>query len=490
MSIRGKISYHLPFILLLVIALFLRLNNLSTLTTFGRDQGIDFSTVKKMIVERKPTLIGIEVSIAQFHQGPVYLYMLVPLFLLLQFDPIAGAYTAVLISVITIALLYFFTKKFFGRKTALISSALFAVSPEFVREGNTPLYQHFLPLFLIIAIYVLLELFKTTERSKKHGLALFLGIIVGICLEIHFLAITFALAIFTLLFFKLSKNLKVVCFYFLGILIGVSPTIFFELKHQFLNTHLLWSYLTSVHDSTSVRSLTRLTVPWIESQTKWFGADLNILGVLIFAWNIYAFLRIRLKLSHEKTLRQLLLHVTGFSLFFEFGIGDFQAHYLLPLLVIELILIPTWIIQLKFTPRLISYLAMLIIICVSLNAVMYASFANHGYSMTDGWSLRKMQSITDIITSDAQDRERVNIASLIDGDARTYPLRYMLDVRGVPIDSFENYSNSKVMYLVSRINENEVNNSMLWEVASFKPFAIGQHWELGDGIQLFRLEKE
>lgn len=483
-----KLFPYLPFLIIFLLALFLRSYRLSTLTTFGRDQGIDFQTIKQMIDERKPTLIGIQVSLAEFHQGPIYLYILVPFFLLLKMDPIAGAYAAVVISLLTLIAIYITCKKYFGKKAALFSSALFAASAELVREGNSPLYQHFLPLFIVLAIFILLKLFETKEQKKKLIWLIFLGFIVGICLELHFLAITLALAVLILLIIQKTKLFSTIPAYFMGMLVGVSPTIFFELRHEFLNTKLFLSYLSRTSEPTQPRNLYHFIFPWIDAQMKWFGADKFILGIILLVLFILA-LFIRFKDQRQKILKQLLLLTLATSFFFQFGISDFLAHYLIPVLVLELLLFPVWISQLQSSKKFIAYFVATILILVNAFVVISGLSANHGYSMTNGWSLQKIQKVAQIITDDNQGKSSVNVASLLDGDARTYPLRYSLSVKRVTVDSPENYSRSKVVYVVSKTTEGEIINATLWEIDSFKPFVIGEHWELGEDIRLYRLEK-
>ena len=69
------------FLCILGITVGLRAYRLETLTTFGRDQGIDFASVYDILINKNLTLIGIKTSIGDFFQGPLYLYSLVPFFI-------------------------------------------------------------------------------------------------------------------------------------------------------------------------------------------------------------------------------------------------------------------------------------------------------------------------------------------------------------------------------------------------------------------------
>lgn len=482
---------YLPFFCIFVLAVLLRLYRLPTLTTFGRDQGIDFATVKQMIDEQRPTLLGIKVSLADFHQGPVYLYILVPFFLLFQMDPIAGAFAAVFISALTLIAINITARTFFDQKVALMSSMLFAVSPEFVRQGNSPLYQHFLPLFVVVALFSFLKLINMRTIKEKYIWSLALGFTSGICLELHFLALTFVLALLCLLFFEKHKKIIIPSF-ITGSLIGVSPTLLFELRNQFLNTNLLIKYLTAPKESAAMSNLMSKVFPWIESQSRWFGSYQLWIGLILLVCIAIAFFRISLKEVSAQKMRTLFIATTLISILFSLKVSEFLAHYLLPLLVMELFLLPIFIEELKRPFKNLVYILTLFMIFSNLFFVMKGLSANHGYTMPEGWSLKKIERISEIIANDQKmlNYKSVNVASLLDGDARTYPLRYSLSVKGIIVDSPENYSNSQVLYAVSKTNEQEIMNATLWEISSFHPFVIGEHWEFENNIQLYRLEKK
>src|SRR3989344_5412604 len=110
-----QIKKYWPLLLISVIALFLRAYRIDILTTFGRDQGIDFLVARDMIINHKLTLIGIKTSVADFYQGPNYLYILLPFFWVFDFHPLAGAFSAVFFSVLTIIFLYVLCLKFLNQ---------------------------------------------------------------------------------------------------------------------------------------------------------------------------------------------------------------------------------------------------------------------------------------------------------------------------------------------------------------------------------------
>ena len=212
-TFRALLKNYYQFLIVLFLAIFLRVYRLNELTTFGGDQGMDFLKVREMVLYHKWTLIGLKTSIAPFFQGPLYLYMLYPFFLILGLNPIAGPIAAVFVSTATIILLYITVRKYFSLKFALLSSMLFAVSPELIIYGSTPLYQNFLPFFIVLAVY----LFFTEKKNIFVGFLM--GLSIGLGMELHFLNISLGLALFIYLLIFERHKLDVILAYVAGVLV-------------------------------------------------------------------------------------------------------------------------------------------------------------------------------------------------------------------------------------------------------------------------------
>ncbi len=472
-----------------IVAFLLRTYRLSTLTTFGRDQGIDFLAVRQMIIDGKPTLLGIKVSLAEFHQGPIYLYLLVPFFYLFHFHPIAGAYAAISIAVCTLIALYFTVRKFFGRLTAVLSSLMFAVSPEFIREGNTPLYQHVVPLFVILALYFLLDLDKKKQKRNQLISTAILGILVGVACELHFLAVTFALAVFLYLLFKYRTQLIVLPPFIVGLVIGMSPTLAFELRHSFLNTKLFIQYIQETHSSAPLNRTTRFIAPWIEANMKWFGAEQQFIGVFVLGVFVAAIVHIFFLSKKSRSLWLITVLTSSIAILFSLKVDQFLAHYLLPTLTLQLVLVPAWITQFTTQKKRFATVIFLLVLMVNLKSITNSFSINHGYSMPNGWSLAKIEQTASIISDDVTGQSRVNVASLLDGDTRAYPLRYSLITRGTNFDTEEQYPMSNTLYVVSSKTAEETQQSPEWEITSLQPSQLNDSWDLNDGIYLYKFSR-
>ena len=465
------------FVAILIFSIILRVYRLEYLTTFSGDQGQDFLVVRDMVLFHKWTLLGIKTSIAPFFQGPIYLYLLFPFFLLFHLDPIAGAIASVTLSILSITVLYITVKKFLSKESAFLSCLLFATAPQLVIYGNSPLYQNFLPLFIISSIYF----FLVNKKNALHYLLL--GLFAGVCLELHLLSITLALSFFIFLLIFDDRRKQSLPIFIGGLLLALSPTILFELRHQFLNTHLFLAYLQS---NNTPSTLINIGNAWVKGAALFLGGDSMIVGSIILIFSFFALIRFKTSQRYV-SLKKFTIILTVVLLVFSFKLSSLEPHYLLPLWIMLLILLPVWI--LKIFPRKIGVILMVILIIFNFLTSAKELQNNHGYNMPNGWTLRKIKDIGKIIAKDSKTHPNFNVASLLDGNTRTYPVRYTTLLYGRQPESVESYPSNKFLYVVSRSDKNNLYTRDTWEIASLRPFKIGKQWNLKDEVFLYRLER-
>jgi len=467
------------FILFLILALafLLRIYRIKELTTFGGDQGQDFLVVKNMVLYHKWTLLGIKTSGYSFFQGPIYLYMIYPFFVLFNLNPIAGGIAAVFYSIVTIIILYFLCIRFFSKRIAIISSLLFAVSGELIIFGNTPLYQHFLPLFIVISIYLFLI------EGKNQLLYLLLGLSIGIGIELHFLNVTLFVALVVYLLVYEKNKLRNLFGYIAGIVLGLSPTIAFELRHDFLNT----KYFLNFEPQNKIKiTFFEIIHEWFKGFLIYFGGNSVFVGILI----LLIFLFILFKKYQSKfliKLKKLSVILVVVSILLSIYFSIFGQHYLLPFWLILFIIIPLAVGNMFGKKVSTVIFAMLVVVNLLFSVGRLNN--NHGYSMPDGWTLKKIVSTSKIISQDSLDHPNFNVAALLDSVTRAYPLRYAVEVYGITPEPVENYPSNNYLYVVTNYSQEKMFEITTWEVTSFKPFEIGEMWDLKDGIYLYRLDR-
>lgn len=229
---------HWQIIFILLGGLFLRLFRLRSLTTFGGDQGIDLLVVKRMLVNHQWTLLGPKTSIAPIFNGPVYYYFLLPFMAVFRLDPIGASYFMILLYLGTIFLLYLFGQEFLNKKIGLLAALFFAIWPVSIEYARVSFNSFPTPFFVILFLYSL------AKSLKNYRWVILSGLCLGIMMQLHYFNFFLGLLGLAWLIFKTKNKFKMTFLFILFFLIGFSPMILFEVRHNFFNTRTLWLFLT------------------------------------------------------------------------------------------------------------------------------------------------------------------------------------------------------------------------------------------------------
>lgn len=246
----GKKLTLILLILILLLAAFMRLYLISDEMTFLGDEGRD-ALVAKGILEGHFTLLGPRASAGDFYTGPLYYYMMAPFLWLFHLDPVGPAVMVALFGVATVLLIFFVGKEFFNRETGIIAAALYSVSPLVLTYSHSSWNPNTVPFFSLLTLHILYKA-VTTVRSWKYYF--FVGILLGICIQLHYISLFLAAIVAVSLFLMhwyLNGKIKVLPLFkyylqiFLGFLIGFSPLLAFEARHGFPNIRTIASFITS-----------------------------------------------------------------------------------------------------------------------------------------------------------------------------------------------------------------------------------------------------
>jgi 4-amino-4-deoxy-L-arabinose transferase-like glycosyltransferase len=226
----------------------MRLYKISDYMTFLGDEGRD-ALVAKGMLEGHFTLLGPRSSAGDFFMGPMYYYFITPFLWLWHLDPVGPAIMVALFSVATIFLIYWVGKKFFNTPAGLFAAAIYAVSPLVITYSHSSWNPDILPFFALLAMYMTFKGVATT-RSWKYFI--FTGLLLGISIQLHYLALLLGFVIAVYLFcaewylnerIKLLPLLKHYLEILFGFLIGISPFLAFEMRHGFPNTKAIFSFI-------------------------------------------------------------------------------------------------------------------------------------------------------------------------------------------------------------------------------------------------------
>lgn len=242
--VRLFISHWVLVIGILVLAAFLRLYKISEYMTFLGDEGRDVLIVKHLL-EGDIVGLGPTASVGGFFTGPIYYYFMAPFLWLFRLDPVGPAVMVALFGIATVFLVYFVGKEFFNEKVGIFASALYTVSPIIIASSRSSWNPNILPFFAILTIFFV---YKFVQKNSLRYLLL-AGLLIGIAVQLHYIATFLATAVALYLVFIRSRLVRGLTFtrsvivigkqyiiLFLGFLIGYFPFLAFEATHGFPNT--------------------------------------------------------------------------------------------------------------------------------------------------------------------------------------------------------------------------------------------------------------
>lgn len=244
------------FVLLgiVLLATFLRFYRLDAYMTFLGDEGRDAIIIKELLTKGDIPFIGPPTSVGNIYLGPLYYYMMAVPMGIFWLNPVAASGMVAFIGVLTVLLVYYITKSWFGKWAGNIAAFLYAISPVTVFYSRSSWNPNPAPFYTLLAM---VGIYQAHKRGNYFWLIL-TGFSIGAAIQMHYLALIL-LPIFGILWIydlyaqKTGKlNFKhffagTVCA-ILAFLVTLIPLILFDLKHDFLNYKALTQLFTNGSD--------------------------------------------------------------------------------------------------------------------------------------------------------------------------------------------------------------------------------------------------
>lgn len=234
-------------IFILGIASFFRLYMIRDYMTFLGDEGRDVLKVYE-ILHGNYTLLGPTASVGGFFLGPIYYYFMAPFLWLFNYDPVGPAVMVALFGIATVWLVYKVGKEFFGSSVGLIAAGLYAISPLVVTYSRSSWNPNLMPFFSLLTLYLIYKAIKNSSIK----LLILSGILLGITLQLHYLALFLGVIIGVYILLNhftylrknfISKALTEYLYIFLGFIIGWFPFLAFEVRHGFPNIMSIFNFI-------------------------------------------------------------------------------------------------------------------------------------------------------------------------------------------------------------------------------------------------------
>lgn len=505
---------NLTILAIIIIAAFLRLYRISDYMTFLGDEGRDV-LVAKGILEGHLTLLGPRASAGDFFLGPIYYYFMAPFLWLFHFDPVGPAVMIALIGVATVFLIYKIAKEFFGFKTAIFASALYAVSPLVIHYSSSSWNPNPMPFVSLLTLY--LTYHAVQKPSVKRFIVI--GFLLGIALQLHYLAV-FLITIVAafILFARISldnvaiweKILKYYLQTFVGFLIGLSPFIAFEIRHGFPNIKTIIGFIfTNTFHSSYGNSVSFINIikdvffrlfgrlalrfpPPDQIQAHFFtDSKLFIWDFIVVALGIVSVLSIFLT---KKKLIKILFEIWIFLGVILFGfykkpIYDYYFGFMFPL---PFILIGNFISQIydlgkgKKLKMFLKIIALLVFI-----SILIFNLYGNPFRFQPNRQKDQVKQISEFVISKT-DNKPFNFALITNGNS-DYAYRYYFEILDHPDTRMENLINdpkrttvtSKLMIICEDTSCKPLGYPM-FEVSNFGRAVIAGEWDVSV-VKIFKL---
>lgn len=228
------------FILLLSILFtgaFLRLLRIGEYMIFLGDEGRDALIVYRLLTDFDPILIGPGTSVGDLYLGPMYYYFIAPGLLLSNFSPVGPSIQIAIFGLVTVALVWYIGREWFGKWGGLVAALLYSISPTVVDFSRSSWNPNIMPLLSLVCVYALWRTWKYLE----YQWLIVLGIFYAFVLQSHYLGLILAplIFIFWILSFKNAKYRKrFLQFTLIGLVIFavlMSPLLLFDIRHGWIN---------------------------------------------------------------------------------------------------------------------------------------------------------------------------------------------------------------------------------------------------------------
>ena len=344
---KSKNKFLIPFavILITLLAGFLRFYRFSPNLIFNGEMGTDYINVWNMLHGDRTWLIGPRTSHEWFFIPPLAYWIYTVVMFIGKMSPVSINIFWGIIGSLSVPISFYYIKKLFDNKVALISSFLIAVSPAFLVQTRDARYN------LVVSILFLPYLYYLKKSLDDKGKSLLkLGLVLGLMMSFFpspILLIPAAAA--SLAFFKVKPKLKCIGKFILGFLIPNITFFIYEIGNKFeITTKLLtWVpyrilgffglYPKNTVDSVIVSQNTASIYKFVSSlfslKIGMMAGSLFILltiGLIYFSWKNYK--NRKKEISYFLLLINLL--VCGIGLFIH---GNPPSHYYYTIYVVPLI---------------------------------------------------------------------------------------------------------------------------------------------------------
>lgn len=377
---------------------------------FGYDQARDAFVSQEIYQNKDFKIIGPSAGKEGLYHGPLYWYLIGPVYLLFQGNPAGPLAFISLLNALGVFLVYYFGKNLFDQKTGLFAAVLYSF---FFSQTQYSLYfANPAPAVLSISAYFLGWTLLLLKNKPWAWILIGLGLGLSIQFEFFLVYLGICCLIFPILFFRSFKenlNLKFLALGILSFIASVSSFILAELKYGFRTTKTLFSVLTFVSSPGSGEKMATSTFLGRLGEEVRFGlvglnsSYNNYLALGFIALFVYVFLK---KKEDRKKLLIPFVWIAS-NLFVDF-FGSPQLYYVNIGVSVSIILFIAYLFSKIWTFK--KAVAILAVVFLAFNNLSFAQKYNpkgpiNTLYVQEGMLLQDEKKIVDLIYQDAGGKE-------------------------------------------------------------------------------------
>lgn len=490
-------------ILLVSVAAFTRLWQLSNSFHFLGDQGRDALTVSRMFTDRDLVFIGPVTSVGNMYLGPFYYYFMLPFLFLSYPSPMGPVYAVAVVNIVTILLMYVWGKHLVGSKAAMMGAWLMAISYSAVTLSRFSWNPNIIPFFALLLFYAAYMAWKKDVRWW-----VWVGIAFSVLIQLHYVTILSGAAmgiIWLVQLFQLRKNWKelrrMLIFSLIAMvifLVSLLPLMLFDSKHQWANAQAFQSLLSSdenfVQQSSGWESFTKV-MRETHGRSMHILFEFNVgknrqlntwLVTTVIAILLFSFYRIKKQKTEYKGITvitvALIVGILGLS-FYEHNVYDHYISYLFPATFLVLGFCLDRILAIKY----------LGVIPVAVFIVFFAQYNLPRISFNPGGpTQQQLQTIAAAIHQKVEPDEPYSIVLLSDsGDLYGMNYQYYLstDPHKRPLKPEEHHQ-AKKLFIINEDKKSERPQELpIYEIVVFGNSSTAEVFE-ADGLEITQLSKD
>jgi hypothetical protein len=222
---------------------------------FLYDQVREMILVRDMVLEHKPTLISTRSGIGGVFHGPLWLYTLIPFFILGGGNPFTFAFAYILLTLLTILVGFWLFTKLYNAEIGLLMAFFLTITPRIWENVKAAHGLMVIPLIYIIIFY-----FLTLFLRGNKKMFIFATFFAGLTLQFETASSILLLALLPIVYigeiifsFNKKQNLsreikmqsKIIILSIGAFILSIANFILFDMRHNFLMGKALFHYLTN-----------------------------------------------------------------------------------------------------------------------------------------------------------------------------------------------------------------------------------------------------